>query len=100
MSIIINLVITIFLGYMVLKILKWLVDYISVCLVVNKIPGPFMLPFVGNALCFSASGFMQELAAISKRYLNYSIFRLWIGPHFWIVLHKPEQLEVYIYLLN
>lgn len=87
-------VLTIAIGIIALKATKWLVEYAKTCWVVNKIPGPFMVPILGNALSFSADGFIHQLIAISKRFASSPIFRLWIGPHFWIVFHKPEQLEV------
>lgn len=76
------------------KLIQWLASYVRLCVVVNKIPGPFMVPLFGNVLSFSPSGFIHELVAISKRFSDHSIFRLWIGPHYWLVFHKPEPLEV------
>ena len=41
---------TAFLIFIITKILKWLVNYINLLKVVNKIYAPFtMLPFIGNA---------------------------------------------------
>lgn len=94
MSSIILVILTIGVGLIAIKIIKWLINYVRLCMVVNKIPGPTMLPVFGNVLSFSADGFIHELVAISKKFAAYPFFRLWIGMHFWIVLHKPEHLEV------
>lgn len=93
-------VLTILVGIIAVKLLKWLFNYAKLCWVVNKIPGPFMVPILGNALSFSADGFIHQLVGISRKYATFPIFRLWIGPHFWIVFHKPEQLEVFLITSN
>ncbi len=35
--------------YFGVKIAKWLIKYIRHAWIINKIPGPFMIPFIGNA---------------------------------------------------
>jgi hypothetical protein len=36
--------------FLIYKISKWLLNYIKMVLALNKLKGPFMLPFIGNAL--------------------------------------------------
>lgn len=36
--------------YLIYKISKWFFNYIKMILVLNKLKGPFMIPFIGNAL--------------------------------------------------
>nr|CAD7256509.1 unnamed protein product [Timema shepardi] len=65
----------------------------------EKIPGPPTIPLLGNALdvrAFSPSvrnkGFFDAGLRLRKQYG--SIFRLWLGPQLFILLTKPQHIEV------
>uniref|UniRef100_A0A1B0DNC1 Uncharacterized protein n=1 Tax=Phlebotomus papatasi TaxID=29031 RepID=A0A1B0DNC1_PHLPP len=60
-----------------------------------KMPGPFMLPLIGNTYCtlgMSHEGILDYLRLLSHKYP--SPMRFWLGPKLFILISRPEECQV------
>ncbi|GAB0100689.1 Cytochrome P450 [Sergentomyia squamirostris] len=60
-----------------------------------KMPGPFMLPIIGNAyltLGLTHEGILDYLKHFSRAYP--SPMRFWLGPRLFVMIKKPEECQV------
>ncbi|XP_046666697.1 cytochrome P450 4d1-like [Homalodisca vitripennis] len=60
----------------------------------SQLPGPPTLPVIGNGLEFlgGPEEVMAKILALCSRYE--SPFRIWIGPILFIVVSRPDDLQV------
>ncbi|CAL4137850.1 unnamed protein product, partial [Meganyctiphanes norvegica] len=81
---------TVFLAWATYRLLQWR----KKVAVVDRIPGPSALPFVGNALEFMVPP--KELFKTICNLCQYpeGIHRLWIGHVPYIILYKAQKVEV------
>ncbi|KAJ6636204.1 Cytochrome P450 4d2, partial [Pseudolycoriella hygida] len=87
-----SLIILILVGLLILYIsqINFRKIYLSL-----KFPGPFPLPFVGNALYYLNKSPTEIMEISVKFYGTYGdVFGLWVGSEFYVVLSDPKDLEV------
>ncbi|KAK7871480.1 hypothetical protein R5R35_010202 [Gryllus longicercus] len=63
---------------------------------IQPLPGPKPLPFLGNVLEFGRNGteIMTQLARLGQKYGYF--YRAWFGPFLYIVVAHPKEAEVFI----
>ena len=82
-------------SYSIVKIVKWLIKYVSDVRKVNKINGPAMLPIIGNTHHLDTKdGLLFDQAKISANYRDKPFYRVWLGTKPLIMFHKADELEV------
>ena len=81
--------------YFLSKFLRWLINYIKLVRIINKIYSPvMMLPFIGNAHQLKpGAGLFEQMLEFKRIYKGY-INRLWIGTQPVIIIQKAEYVEV------
>ncbi|XP_012281710.1 cytochrome P450 4C1 [Orussus abietinus] len=73
---------------------KWWHQRVKMLKLAASLPGPPALPIIGNALSFACSH-EDILCRIDKITRTYeSPFRFWLGPRLFVVLTRPEDIEV------
>lgn len=61
---------------------------------IDKFPGPPSYPIVGNVVDLYNANFNMT-AAVEKWTATYgNVFRIWMGAHAFVVVSKPEDLEI------
>ncbi|XP_034240992.1 cytochrome P450 4C1-like isoform X2 [Thrips palmi] len=60
----------------------------------DKIPGPPAYPIIGNVMDLYNANFNMTAAVKKWTDAHGDLFRIWMGAHAFVVLSKPEDLEI------
>ncbi|XP_077980629.1 cytochrome P450 4V2-like [Glandiceps talaboti] len=73
-----------------------LLKYLKLWRIVNKIPGPPAVPFLGNAHQLERDGteFFNQVVKWADEYEKSKMFRLWLGPRPVVMVSRADAAEV------
>uniref|UniRef100_A0A1A9WWX2 Cytochrome P450 n=1 Tax=Glossina brevipalpis TaxID=37001 RepID=A0A1A9WWX2_9MUSC len=83
---------TILLPILTFLIVRFLTRWYKIFLIGFKMPGPMVVPMVGNIQMLSKLKPENLLLSLRNfREIYDQSFRLWLGPELWVFLHTPQE---------
>lgn len=84
--------------YLIFVLVRWIVRYNQSMKVINKIPGPPLIPFIGNAhlIGLKREDYLTSLVKMAECVKDKPFYRFWMGNRATIVFSKADHIDAIV----